>query len=204
MPSLLDIGCGNGRFATYFAQRWGPDFRYVGVDASAALLQLARTRLGPQRGELLAADLTARPSLPPELGRRSFDLIVVFGVLHHLPGLATRRRLLSEAAELLAPGGLLVLAFWRFGRFERFRRRIVPWAEYNRAAERAVDPSDLETGDHLLAWGDSGDSYRYCHHADDSEAHGLARSLGLTPVDSFLADGAGGDLNLYHLLARPP
>ena len=71
----------------------------------------------------------------------------------------------------------LALTFWRFGAFERFQRRLVPWEEYNRGAARVVDPAELEPGDYLLAWGESGESLRYCHYADASETEQLVESL---------------------------
>ena len=31
-PRVLDLGCGNGRFASYLETEWGPDFDYRGID----------------------------------------------------------------------------------------------------------------------------------------------------------------------------
>ena len=202
-PAVLDVGCGNGRFADYLEERYGTDFAYVGLDSSAALLALARDRLGRERGDrrLVQADLMRSP-LPRAVAERRFDLVVVFGLLHHLPGLSARRRLLEELSTSLAPRGLLALTFWRFGAFERFRRRVVPWEEFNRGAATPVDPAQLEPGDFLLAWGDAGDSFRYCHFADDSESAGLVESLGCGSVETFLSDGESGELNRYHLVGR--
>jgi hypothetical protein len=74
------------------------------------------------------------------------------------------------------------------------------WEGYNRSATEPIDPADLEPGDYLLRWGET--ACRYCHFADPSEAARLVESLQLENVESFRADGASGDLNLYYLLRK--
>src|SRR5262245_36904942 len=44
--TVLDVGCGNGRFGRFLAQRFGTDaIRYHGLDSSPALLERAREGL---------------------------------------------------------------------------------------------------------------------------------------------------------------
>src|SRR4051794_29952144 len=43
--SVLDVGCGNGRFGLFLAQHFGVDVRYWGMDNNQALLQRARESL---------------------------------------------------------------------------------------------------------------------------------------------------------------
>lgn len=203
-PSVLDVGCGNGRFARFLDSRLGSRFHYLGVDSNAKLLELARDQ-APSRPDVRfearnvidPLDRTAIPDGP-------FDLIVLFGLLHHVPGLATRQTLLADCAKRLAPGGHLVVAAWRFGAFERFRRRFIAWEDYNAALEnpaQRVDIGDLEPGDHLLGWRDV-PSPRYCHDVDRSEFDQLLEGLGLTRRDRFDADGKTGDLNDYAIMQR--
>lgn len=213
---ILDVGCGHGRFALFLAGELDRPFVYVGVDASARLLAAARASLRGEAGgrvELRRADLLAAGPEAWLADREAFDLIVLLGLLHHLPGLDNRRRQLKQLAARLAPGGLLAVSFWRFGYFERFRRRVIPWPWHNATAAEAIDPEDLEPGDLLLAWGDRAGSppetwpadgpRRYCHFASDDEAAALVEGTGLSRVGTFLADGEGGELNRYDLLARP-
>ncbi|MCZ6463465.1 MAG: class I SAM-dependent methyltransferase [Proteobacteria bacterium] len=196
--SVLDLGCGNGRFAHFLGQRFPGPIAYRGVDFSDALLEAARARNpGPgmrfTRAEL--ADPAALPTGP-------FALIAVFGVLHHVPGVEARRRLLVSLAERLTPDGRLALAVWRFGTFERFRRRVLPWEEYNAGTDRPVDLGQLEPGDHLLRWGadPEGGPLRYCHFTDDAELDALLRALPLTVDLDFESDGRSGRTNRYLLL----
>lgn len=209
-PRILDVGCGNARFGLRAARELSQGFRYVGLDGSPALLAVAAERLAVlgeavdaelYRWDLVAAALPGRPLELPVAG--SFDLVVAFGLLHHVPGLELRCRLLAALGRRLAPGGLLAASLWRFGDRPRFRRRVVPWGTAGNGP--AIDPARVEAGDHLLRWG-TGDALRYCHAASEQEEEALAAApaLGGTVemVGRFDADGAAGDLNRYLLWRR--
>src|SRR5215216_2276581 len=43
--SVLDVGCGNGRFGVFLTKHLGIDVHYHGVDNNAALLERARQAL---------------------------------------------------------------------------------------------------------------------------------------------------------------
>ena len=121
-PTVLDLGCGNGRLARFLEDRWRGGLDYLGLDSSAALLDLAAARGWRAGCRFLRRDLLLE-GLPAELPGEPFDLIAVFGLMHHLPGAGNRGALLRRAARRLAPGGLLAVSFWQFGERERFRRR---------------------------------------------------------------------------------
>ena len=213
--SILDVGCGNGRFGAFLSSVSREPYRYLGVDYSSAMIKTAKQRL------MDFAALEARFEVSDVdhegLGRaikdEQFDLIVLFGILHHIAGSAQRRHLLRDLAAVLKPGGTMALSFWQFGGLQRFRRRLVEWQDHNRACEVTVDESDLERGDYLLLWGGEhgeapdtaidSEARRYCHFSDPDEAAAAVGSLDLEIVDRFSADGRSGDLNLYFVLARP-
>jgi SAM-dependent methyltransferase len=206
--SILDVGCGNGRFADFLATELDEGWEYTGIDASPVLLSSARSS-APSRQHsqqdnrqpgwrVVLADV-ATGDLP--LARRDgvFDLIAVFGLMHHVPSWERRRSLLVELAEHLSPGGMLAVSFWQFGVDSRFDRRTLEWREYNATTSNPVSLEDLETGDRLLRWSD-GAGVRYCHFAGPAEASELTAASGLARLETFRADGASGELNLYHLL----
>ncbi|MDX1642941.1 MAG: class I SAM-dependent methyltransferase [Thermoanaerobaculia bacterium] len=206
-PSILDVGCGNARFGLFAERRLGRPVDYLGIDRSRPLLERARRR-GRSAWRWLEADLV-RHGLPAALGRRRFDLVACFGVMHHLPGEALRRELLTAMSRHVGAAGLLAVSFWQFGDHARFTGRAV---EPRSLDEDSLDLDDeMEPGDYLLPWGESADgatsaSLRYCHHSDRAEVERLlAGSMsgeGFEPVDAFVADGASGALNLYRLLRR--
>ena len=125
--SVLDVGCGNARFGAYLAAWLGGEFSYLGLDASAELLALARQRSDlPRDTTLIERDLVAGPCAEALPGGRH-SLVAAFGLLHHVPSFARRRELLCALAERLEPGGRLAISVWRFGAFERFRDKQVPF-----------------------------------------------------------------------------
>ena len=216
IPRVLDIGCGNGRFATWLAERLGRDsleggpLDYLGIDADADLLRAADRRLQELDGRhaLHAVDLVDDEalSLSSLLEGHSFDWIVAFAVLHHIPGEASRLALVRRLAEHLAPGGLLALSYWLFNSRSTWLDKTVPWNAFSPVGgdAAALDLADLEDGDYLLSWDGRPDPPRYCHLPSDAEIDRLAGGLDLPTVARYKADGRDQASNLYLVFRRPP
>ncbi|NDJ75558.1 MAG: class I SAM-dependent methyltransferase, partial [Chloroflexi bacterium] len=152
--SVLDVGCGNGRFGAFLAQQFGLQINYTGLDSNLVLLERAQHALTGLKG--VTAQLEARDIIeqPPNTGE--YDLVALFGVLHHVPGRQQRRDFMQILAQRVKPGGLLAIAAWRFYDFERFRDRVVPWP----------DDITVEAHDYLLDWRRGETALRYCHFVD--------------------------------------
>jgi SAM-dependent methyltransferase len=190
--TVLDVGCGHGRFAQLLAER-GVRASYQGVDASAELLALARARTDLTEGAQFArADVIESPQA---ISRGPFDLIGVFGVIHHVPREVTRAALVRALAERLAPGGTLAVAFWRTTGDEDGARRLA----WSRAG---IDERELEPGDRLQRFDTDDMVYRFSHFADEAELARLATAAGLPLAARFDSDGAGGVSNAYLLWRR--
>lgn len=97
---LLDIGTGTGRLLELLAGRVSAG---LGVDASRAMLALARARLARPGLSHLAVRLADMYRLPP--GGR-YDLVVLQMVLHYAEDPPAA---LAEARRVLVPGGRLVV-----------------------------------------------------------------------------------------------
>jgi SAM-dependent methyltransferase len=96
---VLDYGCGNGLWATYFALRGaaqvvGFDLAEVGVRRG---MQRARTQGLDSRLQFLCADASNLP-----LQTSSFDLVIGHGVIHHV---IKYPRVFEEIHRVLRPGG---------------------------------------------------------------------------------------------------
>jgi ubiquinone/menaquinone biosynthesis C-methylase UbiE/DNA-binding transcriptional ArsR family regulator len=148
---LLDVGTGTGRMLELLADRAD---RALGIDASAAMLAVARANLA--RAGIANARLAQDDVYALSLPRDTFDLVVIHQVLHFLDDPA---RAVAEAARTLAPGGrLLVVDFAPHG-LEELRtaaehRRLgiarAEMAEWLRAARlNTVEVTDL-AGAHTL------------------------------------------------------
>lgn len=200
---VLDLGCGNGRFGAFLESRLDSAPEVLGVDSSIALLARARAaaRGARRRSRWLALDLVEGTGASALLGR--YDLVVAFGLMHHVPGHRRRARLLHDVGELLDPRGRLAISFWQFADDPRFERRLV---DARARLEAMGEPTEgLEPGDHLLRWGllsAPEGPVRYCHHTSDDEADRLATASGLRVAERYHADGRTGRLNLYLALER--
>ncbi|MCY4009773.1 MAG: class I SAM-dependent methyltransferase [Anaerolineaceae bacterium] len=191
---LLDVGCGNGRFGRFWAQLHPNEpLGYHAIDTSLPLLWEAAHTMGafPRVHTRLEWRDIFRD--PPRHGH--YPLIVMLGVLHHIPGHSHRAALLRALAARLSAGGILIITFWRFGADPRLRGRARPWPPA--LADR------VEANDFLLPWGEGQEgAVRYCHHFDENEERELVATSGLRLAQSFAADGASGALNAYRILRQ--
>ncbi|MDX2138256.1 MAG: class I SAM-dependent methyltransferase [Chloroflexota bacterium] len=188
--SVLDVGCGNGRFGVFLAEHDLTPLSYHGIDNSPALLDHARLQLAAQpqvTTRLDAADVIDEP-----LPDAQYDLVTLFGVMHHIPGAARRLHLMLRLAACVKPGGLLAFACWRFYEYPRFRERIVAWD-----ADIVV-----EANDYLLDWRRGAHVLRYCHYVDDAEHAALVAASGLHEIETWRADGETNTVNRYSLLRQ--
>lgn len=96
---ILDAGCGSGPLFAALRDRGAI---VTGLDASAAMLEIARRRLGSD-AELLVADLSDRLPFADDI----FDDVVASLVLHYLENWG---QTLIELRRVLKPGGRLLVS----------------------------------------------------------------------------------------------
>ena len=123
---VLDVGCGPGTNAAFFARQ-----RYVGLDINPAYIEHARAK---HAGEFLVADAT---TWEPPAGK-SYDLVLLNSFLHHVDDAAVRR-LFANLGRALSPDGRLhlvdlvmparVSVAWVLGKLDRgdYPRPIEQW-----------------------------------------------------------------------------
>jgi SAM-dependent methyltransferase len=101
-PRVLDVGCGSGRIGEFVLEAGAS--RYVGVDFSAPMIELARARLHRfnDRTDLIVDDfLNAQLEGP-------FEVILAVGLFDYLP---EPHRFSRRMFDLTAPGGCVVGSF---------------------------------------------------------------------------------------------
>lgn len=188
---VLDLACGNLRFARFALERC-PNARIWAVDNCDALaahepcvnyqhLNIANTLLDER-------DLQAAIDAPP------CDLCVCFGFMHHVPLPEHRAQVLRALAQHAAPQGLIAVSFWQFEKDPRIMAKAQPLAPNESYAK----------GDYLLGWQGRTDVQRYCHSFAEEELDALAQHIAplAKEIDRFSADGKSGDLNRYLVFRR--
>ena len=96
----LDVGCGNGKYLAV-----NPAVHVLGSDRSAALVDLARTRV--PSSEVCVADGLALPYRPGVA-----DFAICIAVIHHLSTPERRREAIEALLECVRPGGKVLVYVW--------------------------------------------------------------------------------------------
>ena len=196
----LDLGCGGGQVALAWAafHRKGD---YLGIDFSLELLTEARARAADIAAPGLSvayaqSDLSAQ-ALAAEFQPETFDGVLAFASLHHLPTYELRLALLQSVFGILKPGGLLIHSEWQFHHSPRLMERVQPWSRIGLTDE------DVDENDYLLDWryalpGQAEQTgMRYVHLYTREELAELRKASGFSPVFEFESDGKEGNLALY-------
>jgi ArsR family transcriptional regulator len=146
--SFLDLGTGTGRLLELFAPLYR---RAIGVDASTAMLAVARANL--DRAGIGDAQVRLGDIYNLSLPRDAFDVVAIHQVLHYLD---EPERAIAEAARVLAPSGRLLIVDFAPHALEFLRERHAhrrlgfghePMAQWIGAANLDLDSvRDLPTG----------------------------------------------------------
>ena len=99
VKDVLDLGCGNGRHALYFARE---GFAAAGIDISETAIDWASEWA---KREKLDIDFRVGDISHLPFADGSFDVIVSHGVLDHIP-MPQAQAAMTEAARVLRPRGL--------------------------------------------------------------------------------------------------
>ena len=196
--SILDVACGNGRFvkAVTPVKKGLPLFKYLGIDTNDYLLDKARKNSKENKCiEFRNIDvINDLESLSPE----TFDIVVAFGITHHIPSKEFRKKWFLDLSKLVSKNGLLIFTIWNYQTDERFE----PAGDLGKNIKSDIK---LEEGDYFLGWGNNKEAKRYFHKYSDAEILGIEEilcSAGLNQISKFKSDGKNGKLNEYFVYKR--
>ncbi|OHA85037.1 MAG: hypothetical protein A2481_01975 [Candidatus Yonathbacteria bacterium RIFOXYC2_FULL_47_9] len=182
---LLDIGCGNGRFLGALE---GKALNYTGIDFSEGLIGVARECYRERaQTTFVVGDALALPF--PD---RSFDNVVSFAVLHHIPSRAYRVQFLREAARVVKPGGLIVVTAWNVWHSR-------PGIVLEFAFKKILGRTHTDFGDAILDFGKEKNA-RYVHALTMHELRSLANEAGLKTERLEKIRRPSGEENFFVML----
>ncbi len=198
---VLDVACGNGRFAHFLSQKCpNLQFEYKGIDNNEQLLKDAKKQkldnnITTQFHTIDIIDQLQnhKPVIPDA---EQFDLVVAFGFLHHVPSKELREQFFLSLNKRCVVGGYVVVTFWDFISAQRLEKKQVD------PDLLGIDPKKLDSGDYILDWQRGTAALRYANHTTTNERYRLAKKSGLQLVGEFRADGKEHNLNHYLVLQK--
>jgi SAM-dependent methyltransferase len=203
--SVIDIGCGNGRFAN-FIHNYGIT-HYFGSDSNPALLKQAQQYatlfdfFKLKKIDFISTLIEESTHIFPteELAGLNFPtqkLFSVFGVMHHVPSFELRKLVISKIEAAMQENDLLAVSCWQFTKIPNLMARQVS------PNTVALKPDELEKNDYILDWQRGSNAYRYCHQVTTEEMNKLLEQSNLHIVDQWDSDGKTNNLNTYYLLQK--
>jgi SAM-dependent methyltransferase len=217
---VLDVGCGNARFAQFLKQE-KINFDYFGLDNSSKLLTIAQQTLDQNQinGQLINLDLIHNYLKNQKINwpfNRQFNLIVAFGLTHHLPSLELRLNFFQSLNKILKKDGVLIVSNWQFAKDKRFAKNILNWQKIKNNSKINIANkiklqyllNNFEKNDFLMDWrkkdknSSKKEFIRYCHFLDEKNAKNIFSKSNFQVTDQFLADGKSQTLNQYFVLKK--
>lgn len=197
--NIVDIACGNLRFKKYIdAKLNNATYSMQCIDNSNDLMHKYVDYYS--NIELINVDII-RALLNDNLIKNfnNADLIVAFGLMHHIPTFELRKKLIFDLYGKLNNGGLLIVSFWQFLTDEKLRKKAI---EVTKQSKKHLNMNILEENDYFLSWQDNNEVFRFCHHFDNDEINKLFFDLDALDISQFSADGNNNKLNRYVLISK--
>jgi tRNA (uracil-5-)-methyltransferase TRM9 len=198
--SVLDLGCGNGRFLSFLHSQFsGVDFTYVGVD-NAQFEKIDPTKYSTIDAKFVEADILFDEW---DFGQKTFDIVVAFGLIHHIPGERLLSDFFANVAGVMNEQGITIVTTWQYMRLERLQKRLILGKERQLLLEKLeISGEELRTGDNFLDWikGDYG--IRFSHYFTEEEVGSVLSNHGIQAECVYLADDREQNRNQYFVIKK--
>jgi tRNA (uracil-5-)-methyltransferase TRM9 len=192
--TVLDLACGNGRFLKFLSTSKTDLSRYLGVDNSSPLMEVAGELIETLKNdnkqsslELMHLDLE-ESSWGTKI-KDKYNLVVAFGITHHLQSRESRRKFFETISYLVEKDGIFIVTFWEFLKMERYIKKL--------SKLEIID----STNDFEMTFGKNG-AKRFCHFYTDIEVLDLVSNLPFKIVDEFYSDGVEKNQNKYFVFKK--
>ncbi|MDD5445945.1 MAG: methyltransferase domain-containing protein [Candidatus Pacebacteria bacterium] len=180
---VLDLGCGNGRYYSYFQKK---KTEYIGIDNSEKLIEIAKKKH-------LFADFRTGDALNIPFPDKHFDKVVSIAVFHHIPSKEFRLQFLKEVRRVLKDNGLVILTVWKFHRKEE-KKILLKYFLL-----KLIGMSKLDFKDILEPWGKKAN--RYYHSFSEKELSELAKEANFEVKETGQIENERGNRKNIYLVA---
>lgn len=122
--NIVDVACGTGlapKLLIEELQRTGQKGRIIGIDPNPTSLEIARKTTHPSEDVsvefIKGFGQVLRELLQGKIPKDGVDGVSILDAIHEIPGEEDKKKVLSSMADILKPGGVLLLnsAFTTFG-----------------------------------------------------------------------------------------
>lgn len=168
--SVLDIGCGNGRFLEQWMS-WDERIEYLGIDSSEWMIIEARKLHPEYRFEVI--DMIHIGDIESEI--LQFDALLFLASFHHLESQEERIQVLQDVRKLLAPWGRIYMTNWNLREQEKYEK------------------SHQGNGDYAIKIGEFS---RYYHGFTIEELAGLFEETGYRIIENRVFEGGRNILSV--------
>lgn len=149
---ILDVGAGTGIYSIYYAKK---GHEVIACDLTPKYVEVIKAKIEKlDKGLSITAELADAMNLTKH-ENESFDVVLCFGPLYHLPVLEDRLKVVNESLRVLKKGGILALAY--INRFYVFSRLVRDSKKYlnEKWINKIIDEGTISSEDEDCFWTDA-------------------------------------------------
>lgn len=180
--SVLDVGCGNGFIAPSIIDKGA---KYFGIDISPKLISIAKKKFKKTNIQN-AVNFKIGSAMKLPYINNSFDIVLSFAVLHHIPSAELRKKYFEEIKRVLKPGGRASIIVWNL---------LNDWPRERFKIEERLKNQEpnLDAGDVFIPWKATKGKIidRYLHIFNKKELLDIIKPLKFSKIniDNFTRKG---------------
>lgn len=177
---ILDIGCGNGRFAKQILE----NYEYTGIDPSKELIDIAKKDLPD-----LSENFSLYDGINIPFPDKSFENLVSFAVIHHIPPESLVSWLI-EAKRVLKADGIAIFSSWDL--WNTHKNQLLKYYFKNKFSKNFFNTS---LGDIVLGF-TSHKNTRYVHSYTEKELRKYFKKAGFNIIEIGYKSRESGNRNI--------